>query len=387
MNTLVKREATSVASLSSIPALIAREREALARASDPSVAANVERRAAAIVELAKRADASAPILNEATLLRVEALEQMADLVDEGQKIGEIAKDVNGRPAKGSGVRTLSAFGLTKQRLAEGRRLRDAHAAQWFRDQIAHAPESAISISHAIRRAERVARNRGAAARRQQAVAAARQWSSRASRSDRWNVTEADIYTWRPTAVDAIITDPPYIPDDAIDLYRALGRFAIDVLPPGGICAAMVSTDLLAPALRALEDEGLSFFWQIVWQFDNGRDFTPVHSHRVYDRYKPVLVLTNGEPREDREWFHDLIRVRDKEKDLHDWQQTLNGVRELVLRLTSAGMLVCDPFAGSATTGVACLQTDRRFIGGDIDPEAVAVADGRLAYSAPALVSP
>jgi DNA modification methylase len=132
----------------------------------------------------------------------------------------------------------------------------------------------------------------------------------------------------------------------------------------------------------LEDAGLSFFWEIVWQFDNGRDFTPVYSHRVYDRYKPVLVMSNGPARADREWFHDLIRVKDQEKDFHDWQQTLGGMRELVLRLTRPGMLVCDPFAGSATTGVACLLTDRRFLGGDIDPEAVTVAMGRLAYDIP-----
>jgi hypothetical protein len=363
-----------------VPALIAREREALAEASDPELAASVERRVAAIVELAKRVRASAPILNQATLLRVEALERVAELVDAGQTAGEIARE--GRPEKRSGVRTFSEFGITKQRLAEARRLRDANAAHWFASQIARSPDEAITISHAIRRAERVARNREAAARRDRARRAARQRANSARQSDRWNVVEADVYSWRPTGVDAIVTDPPYIQEDTIDLYAALGRFAVDVLPPGGLCATMVSTGLLGDALRVLEDAGLSFFWEIVWQFDNGRDFTPVYSHRVYDRYKPVLVMSNGPARADREWFHDLIRVKDQEKDFHDWQQTLGGMRELVLRLTRPGMLVCDPFAGSATTGVACLLTDRRFLGGDIDPEAVTVAMGRLAYDIP-----
>jgi site-specific DNA-methyltransferase (adenine-specific) len=42
-----------------------------------------------------------------------------------------------------------------------------------------------------------------------------------------------------------------------------------------------------------------------------------------------------------------------------------------------GALVCDPFAGSGSTGVACLQTGRRFVGVEQDPHYFAVACDRL----------
>jgi len=45
-----------------------------------------------------------------------------------------------------------------------------------------------------------------------------------------------------------------------------------------------------------------------------------------------------------------------------------------------GGLVFDPFMGSGTTGVACLQTDRRFIGCELDPTHYATAVRRLDHA-------
>jgi site-specific DNA-methyltransferase (adenine-specific) len=38
------------------------------------------------------------------------------------------------------------------------------------------------------------------------------------------------------------------------------------------------------------------------------------------------------------------------------------MRELVVDYTQPGEMVCDPFMGSGTTGVACVQTGRAFCG-------------------------
>jgi site-specific DNA-methyltransferase (adenine-specific) len=65
-------------------------------------------------------------------------------------------------------------------------------------------------------------------------------------------------------------------------------------------------------------------------------------------------------------------------DLHPWQQSEEVFLELVWRFSRPGGLVLDPFAGSGTTGVACLRLGRRFIGCEINPETAAVARARLA---------
>ena len=47
-------------------------------------------------------------------------------------------------------------------------------------------------------------------------------------------------------------------------------------------------------------------------------------------------------------------------------------------VTEPGQTVLDPFMGSGTTGVACVQTGRKFIGCEIDPTYYAIAERRIA---------
>lgn len=51
---------------------------------------------------------------------------------------------------------------------------------------------------------------------------------------------------------------------------------------------------------------------------------------------------------------------------------------LIEHSTSEGGTVLDPFMGSGTTGVACVQTGRNFIGVEIDPTYYAIAEKRIA---------
>lgn len=50
---------------------------------------------------------------------------------------------------------------------------------------------------------------------------------------------------------------------------------------------------------------------------------------------------------------------------------------LVKTYTSPGETVLDPFMGSGSTGVACVQTGRKFIGCELDPHFFDVAQNRL----------
>ena len=43
-------------------------------------------------------------------------------------------------------------------------------------------------------------------------------------------------------------------------------------------------------------------------------------------------------------------------------------------------LVLDPFCGSGTTGIACLQTGRNFIGVEVDSEYCEIARARIAQA-------
>jgi hypothetical protein len=64
--------------------------------------------------------------------------------------------------------------------------------------------------------------------------------------------------------------------------------------------------------------------------------------------------------------------------LHPTQKPLKLMRYLVRKLTRPGQTVFDPFMGSGSTAVACLQLGRGFVGTESDPAYFAVAQKRMA---------
>ena len=69
--------------------------------------------------------------------------------------------------------------------------------------------------------------------------------------------------------------------------------------------------------------------------------------------------------------------RDGGKRLHPTQKPLQLFNELVRIHSYPNNIIVDPFLGSGTTAVAAVSNNRKFIGGDIDPQYVEVAKGRV----------
>ena len=69
-------------------------------------------------------------------------------------------------------------------------------------------------------------------------------------------------------------------------------------------------------------------------------------------------------------------VRGKMPD-HPSPKPIEYMTKLVTRITSEGDTILDPFMGSGTTGVACVQTNRNFIGIEIEPKYYDIAEQRI----------
>lgn len=54
------------------------------------------------------------------------------------------------------------------------------------------------------------------------------------------------------------------------------------------------------------------------------------------------------------------------------------MENIILHSTKTGDTIFDPFMGSGTTGVACVQNGRNFIGCELDPKYFAIAERRIA---------
>lgn len=65
------------------------------------------------------------------------------------------------------------------------------------------------------------------------------------------------------------------------------------------------------------------------------------------------------------------------KYVHPTQKPLALMEYLIKTYTKEGDLVIDPFMGSGTTGVACINTDRRFIGIELDENYFLIAKKRI----------
>lgn len=63
---------------------------------------------------------------------------------------------------------------------------------------------------------------------------------------------------------------------------------------------------------------------------------------------------------------------------HPTQKPLLLMRQILEDFTDPGELILDSHAGSGTTGAACLELGRRFIGWELDPKHYATASKRLA---------
>lgn len=66
---------------------------------------------------------------------------------------------------------------------------------------------------------------------------------------------------------------------------------------------------------------------------------------------------------------------------HETQKPICLMKELLELFTNENELICDPFMGSGTTGVACQQMNRRFIGIELDEKYFDIACKRIEEAA------
>lgn len=147
----------------------------------------------------------------------------------------------------------------------------------------------------------------------------------------------------------------------------------------------------------------SFINEIIWAYDFGarttRRWPAKHDTIFFYAKEPKRYTFNAEA-VDREpymapglvgpekaargkfptdvWWHTIVSPTGKEKTGYPTQKPLGILRRIITASSNPGDLVLDCFAGSGTTGAACLELDRRFVLIDANPEAIEVMRSRFA---------
>ncbi|MBF6612415.1 MAG: site-specific DNA-methyltransferase [Chloroflexi bacterium] len=78
------------------------------------------------------------------------------------------------------------------------------------------------------------------------------------------------------------------------------------------------------------------------------------------------------------WFVTIVPTNSKERTGYPTQKPIGIMKRIIAASSNPGNLVLDFFAGSGTTGAACLLLDRRFILADNNPQALQVMAQRFA---------
>jgi len=84
---------------------------------------------------------------------------------------------------------------------------------------------------------------------------------------------------------------------------------------------------------------------------------------------------------------DIHRIRhNKRRDEHPCQLPIPLLERLILMTTNKGDIVLDPFVGTGTTAIASKKLGRRYIGIDIDPKYVEIAEKKLEKVTPTRIN-
>lgn len=182
------------------------------------------------------------------------------------------------------------------------------------------------------------------------------------------------------SVDLIFVDPPYDKVAVETLYSHIASVAGRVLVENGSLAVMCGGTHLDIALRELStDERLRFNWDIAYVCQSG-GIPLIHNRKVSTAVKHILWFTKGNYK--GQIVYDIIEAppdpKGTDKTHHHWGQSVEGVKEVLRRLSTEDTVICDVMCGGGSTVVAALELGgRKVIACDIDGNAVKTTKQRV----------
>ena len=190
-------------------------------------------------------------------------------------------------------------------------------------------------------------------------------------------------------VDMVLTDPPY----GINLtpQRVSGKFkgtkvinddTLEWLPKAvdkiyeltkNVAVVFCSWQFIDVFKIAFEKKFIVkniLVWNKDW-FGMGNNYRP--------NYELILLLCKTNVKTKSKNKSNILTYRriSPQKMLHSCEKPVPLLTDLILELTDENNIILDCFMGSGSTGIACLNTNRNFIGIELDEHYFDIAKDRL----------
>ena len=198
------------------------------------------------------------------------------------------------------------------------------------------------------------------------------------------------------SVDMVVTDPAY---ESLEKHRAIGtttrlkhskassndwfkifpnarfgelfRELYRVLRRDSHFYLLCDAETMFIAKPEAEQAGFRFWKPLVWD-----KCTIGMGYHYRARYEFILFFEKGKRRLNDLGIADIITVP-RIRGGYPAEKPAEVADVLIRQSSSQGEVVCDPFMGSGSVGIAALRLGRRFLGNDLNPEAVRIAAQRL----------
>jgi len=161
------------------------------------------------------------------------------------------------------------------------------------------------------------------------------------------------------SVDAVITDPPYGMNKAVwDKKIPKWLHLVDKIKTAIFCGIVGMRDYPIP-------DWIGAWVRLGSTQRNGK-------YKGFNNWEPILFynINNLE--------NDVFNFPNYHEDFgHPTTKPIPLMKKIITRLSNPGDTILDPFMGSGTTGVACVQTGRNFIGIEIDEKYYKIAEKRI----------
>ncbi len=182
---------------------------------------------------------------------------------------------------------------------------------------------------------------------------------------------------KTNSIDLVVTDPPY----GISLKKGYKKDSKLIAGDDGFTVMFFLDDLLTELNRVMKDGTALYIFTrfdvMPYWFLKCKNYFDMKSCIIWNKggggigdlmgnyalnYEMCLYMVKGRhllngKREGAVW-----NIGKCKQEFHETQKPVELMEKIIKKSSSEGNLVLDPFAGSASTAIACYNTNRNFIG-------------------------